>query len=213
MFAENGWTSRFCGRNLKFVKSNGQKSENISKGLNNKLARQIGEHLVCAELGKRKLIATPFSGNVPAFDILAADELCRIVPIQVKASRKDSWRGDARYWMNISFDQETKTQKNLGRIQIKNPDLIYVFVAIALANDKNSKDRFFILTKLQLQEICIKRYSDWMDGIGWRRPRSPESYDCRFWIPDVKAYEDNWQLITDRLEASNPNQSLESAEE
>jgi len=115
--------------------------------------------------------------------------------------------------MNISFDQETKTQKNLGRIQIKNPDLIYVFVAIALANDKNSKDRFFILTKLQLQEICIKRYSDWMDGIGWRRPRSPESYDCRFWIPDVKAYEDNWQLITDRLEASNPNQSLESAEE
>jgi hypothetical protein len=24
-FAENGWTSRFCGRNLKFVKCNGRK--------------------------------------------------------------------------------------------------------------------------------------------------------------------------------------------
>jgi hypothetical protein len=24
-FAENGWTSRFCGRNLKFMKSNGRK--------------------------------------------------------------------------------------------------------------------------------------------------------------------------------------------
>jgi hypothetical protein len=24
-FAENGWTSRFCGRNLKFVKNDGRK--------------------------------------------------------------------------------------------------------------------------------------------------------------------------------------------
>jgi len=54
----------------------------MSTGLNNKLAKQTGEHLVCAELGRRKLIATPFSGNVPAFDILAADDLCRTVPIQ-----------------------------------------------------------------------------------------------------------------------------------
>ena len=59
----------------------------MSTGRNNKLAGQIGEFLVCAELGKRGLIATPFSGNVPAFDILAADDLCNTVPIQVKASR------------------------------------------------------------------------------------------------------------------------------
>ncbi len=180
---------------------------------NNKLAGQIGEYLVCAELGRRNLIATPFSGNVPAFDILAADELCRTVPIQVKACRTDNWRTDARDWMNISFDQETKTQKNLGRVEIKNPDLIYVFVAIASPDEKNSKDRFFILTKLQLQEICIKRYSDWMDKNGWKRPRSQESYDCRFWIPDVEEYEGNWELISSRLAASNPEQSLESPEE
>ena len=169
--------------------------------------------MVCAELGRRNLIATPFSGNVPAFDILAADELCRTVPIQVKAARTDNWPSDARSWMNISFDPETKMQKNLGRIEIKNPDLIYVFVAIASLDEKNSKDRFFILTKLQLQEICIKRYSDWMDTIGWKRPRSPESYDCRFWIPDVEKYENNWDLISSRLAASNPGESLESPEE
>ena len=60
----------------------------MSKGRDNRLAGQIGEYLVCAELGKRGLIATPFSGNVPAFDVLAADDLCRTVPIQVKASRR-----------------------------------------------------------------------------------------------------------------------------
>ena len=183
----------------------------MSKGRNNKLAGQIGEYLVCAELGRRDLIATPFSGNVPAFDILAADDLCRTVPIQVKASRSDNWPSDARNWMQISLDPETKAQKNLGAIQIQNPDLIYVCVAIAPPN--GSKDRFFILTKAQLQVVCINMYSAWMDKREWKRPRTPDSYDCRYRIPDVQDYEDNWQLISDRLATSSPDQSLESTEE
>ena len=183
----------------------------MSSGRNNKLTGQIGEYLVCAELGKRNLIATPFAGNVPAFDVLAADELCRTVPIQVKTTRGDNWPTDARTWMNIQFDAKTKTQNNLGRVKIKNPDLIYVFVAIA--PDEKSKDRFFILTKSQLQNVCIKGYSEWMDERDWKRPRSPESYDCRFEISEVKEYEDNWKLISDRLAASSPNESLESVEE
>jgi hypothetical protein len=113
----------------------------MSSGRNNKLTAQIGEYLVCAELGKRDLIATPFAGNVPAFDVLATDEFCRTVPIQVKTTRGDNWPTDARTWLNIEFDEKTKTQKNLGRAKIKNPDLIYVFVVIA--SDEKSKDRFF----------------------------------------------------------------------
>ena len=183
----------------------------MSSGRNNKLTAQIGEYLVCAELGKRNLIATPFAGNVPAFDVLAADEFCHTAPIQVKASRGDNWPTDARTWMNIQFDEKTKTQNNLGHVEIKNPDLIYVFVAIA-PDDKN-KDRFFILTKSQLQNVCIKGYSEWMDERDWKRPRSPESYDCRFWISEVEKYEDNWKLISNRLAASSPNKSLESVEE
>jgi hypothetical protein len=183
----------------------------MSKGRNNKLAGQIGEYLVCAELGRRNLIATPFSGNVPAFDILAADDLCRTVPIQVKASRSDNWPSDARNWIQISFDPETKAQKNLGPIRIHNPDLIYVCVAIAPPD--GSKDRFFILTKAQLQVVCINMYSAMMDKREWKRPRTPDSYDCRYRIPDVQDYEDNWQLISDRLATSSPDQSLESTEE
>ena len=171
----------------------------MSKGRDNKLAGQIGEHLVCAELGKRGLIATPFSGNVPAFDIVAANEQCRTVPIQVKASRADNWPHNAQHWMEISFDSQTKKQNFLGRKEIKNRDLVYVFVAIANTNDKDHKDRFFIFTKSQLQEICINHYSSWMSGIGWKRPRSPESYDLRFSTADIEKYEDNWELITKRL--------------
>ena len=183
----------------------------MSKGRNNKLAGQIGEYLVCAELGKRGLIATPFSGNVPAFDVLAADDLCRTVPIQVKASRSDNWPSDARDWMHISLDPETKAQKNLGAMQIQNPDLIYVYVAIAPPD--SGGDRFFILTKAQLQIVCINMYSAWMDKLEWKRPKNPASYDCRHRISDMQQYENNWQLITDRLATTSFSQSLESTEE
>ena len=89
------------------------------KGRNNKLTGQVGEFLVCAELGRRGLIATPFAGNVPAFDILAADELCRTVPIQVKASNSDNWPADARHWMDIEFDKDTKRQNYRGPTKIE----------------------------------------------------------------------------------------------
>src|SRR5208283_4209293 len=100
----------------------------MSKGRNNKLAGQIGEFLVCAELGRRGLIATPFAGNVPAFDILAADDKCNTVPIQVKASRGNNWHTDARIWMDIELDSETKTQISHGLREIENPEMIYVHV-------------------------------------------------------------------------------------
>jgi hypothetical protein len=60
----------------------------MSTGRLNKLAGQIGEYLVCAELGRRGLIATPFAGNVPTFDVLATDESCRTVPIQEGESQR-----------------------------------------------------------------------------------------------------------------------------
>src|ERR1044071_1743697 len=96
----------------------------MSSGRSNKLAGQIGEYLVCAELGRRGFIATPFSGNVPTFDGLAADEQCRTVPIQVQASSADNWPSDAQDWMRLELDPETGVQRYLGPKKIENPDLI-----------------------------------------------------------------------------------------
>ena len=180
----------------------------MSKGRNNKLAGQIGEFLVCAELGRRGLIATPFSGNVPAFDILAADDQCNTIPIQVKASRGDSWTSDARKWMRITFDPKTKIQMKEGAQRLQNPDLVYVHVAIAPST--GGKDQYFVLTQKQLQKIAIRRYSTWMDGIGWKRPRNPESYDCRYWIKDLEKYRGNWKLITEQLQPLGQNESAEA---
>lgn len=183
----------------------------MSKGRSNKLAGQIGEYLVCAELGRRGLIATPFSGNVPTFDVLATDEMCRTVPIQVKASRGNTWPSDARLWMKLEFDIQTKIQHYRGPLQIHNPALIYVCVSIAPPD--SGRDRFFILTKTDLQTVCINVYGDWMSKHCWKRPRTPDSYDCRYNIAYLQAFENNWQLIETRLAQAIPDQSLEISEE
>ncbi len=175
----------------------------MSSGRLNKLAGQIGEYLVCAELGRRGLIATPFAGNVPTFDVLATDELCRTVPIQVKASRGHSWPSRADRWMNIQFND--KKQIYSGPTKLTTPDLVWVCVAIALPG---ARDRFFVLTEGDMQKVCIAGYTSWMDSIAWQRPRNPSSLDCRFLVSDIQQFEDRWELIVGRLRAAEPDSSL-----
>jgi hypothetical protein len=170
----------------------------MGSGRSNQLAGQIAEHLVCAELGKRDLIATAFSGNVPAFDVIAADEHCNTAPIQVKSSRSDTWPSNAKYWMDIEFDQETNKQEYKGPVVLTTPELIYVHVALKKPNDANN-DRFFILNMSDLQQIAIENYTRWMDERGWKRPRKPESLDYRYKIKDLVEFEDNWNLIEERF--------------
>lgn len=184
----------------------------MSSGLGNKLTGQIGEYLVCAELGRRGFIATPFSGNVPAFDVLATDEFCRTVPIQVKASNSDNWPATARDWMNIHLDSESGVQTLLGLVKIPNPDLIYVCISIAKVNS-GKNDRYFVLTKTDVQQAIVKGYSAWMEKHNWKRPRNPASFDSRYFIPTIEHFENNWDLIASRIEATSPSASMENLDE
>ncbi len=179
----------------------------MSRGRRNQLTGQIAEHLVVAELGRLGLAATGFSGNIPTFDVLAVDENCRVVPIQVKASTGDNWPSDARTWMEIKVEAETLRQDFRGPSRLATPDLIYVCVAIA-PHGADRRDRFFVLTMEELQRVCIEAYSNWMVPKDWKRPRNPHSFDCRFDISHLTRFEGNWDLIRNRLTASAPNPAL-----
>jgi hypothetical protein len=174
----------------------------MSSGRSNQLVRQVAEHLVCAELGRRKLIATPFAGNVPAFDVIATDSHCRTVPIQVKATTSNGWPGNARTWMNVEFDPVANKQKYNGPLTISDPDLIYVCVVVrpplAGPNDLR-RDRFFVLTKRDIQRVSVESYTAFMNAHGWRRPSNPASFDCRYRIKQIVQFENNWSLIENRL--------------
>jgi len=171
--------------------------ETVMTGRSNKLTCQIGEFLVCAEIGKRGLIATPFAGNVPKFDIIVADEHCRTLPIQVKTSNSDNWNASADQWMNIEIDDKGKRQIFKGKLEIEDPNLIYVCVAID--NTSKNKDRFFILQKKDIQDVCVKGYCKWMDKIDWKRPRNYKSLDNRYRIQDIEKHENNWDLVVQEL--------------
>ena len=50
------------------------------------LSKQLSEHLVAAELARRGIVATPFSGNVPDIDILAFKS-GKSISVQVKSAK------------------------------------------------------------------------------------------------------------------------------
>jgi hypothetical protein len=179
----------------------------MSRGRRNQLTSQIAEHLVCAELGRIGLAATSFAGNIPTFDVLATDDLCRTVPIQVKATNGDSWPSDARDWMRIHVDTATEQQCLSGPSTLLTPDLVYICVALAPPGGER-RDRFFVLLMRELQELCITGYSAWMTSKSWRRPRNPHSFDCRYNIAQLLPFENQWQLVKDRLAGSLPNPAL-----
>ncbi|MDQ8153611.1 MAG: hypothetical protein P3B98_03015 [Gemmatimonadota bacterium] len=90
----------------------------MATGRKNKLTGQIAEHLVCAELGRIDLIATPFAGNVPTLDVIAADEACHTVPIQVKAATGESCPSAARRWMRLDLDMDSGVQRYGGPLEL-----------------------------------------------------------------------------------------------
>ena len=61
----------------------------MASGVSNKLTGQIGEHLVSAVLGSLGYYASPYSGNVPGFDITAVhSQTLKSFPVQVKTSTR-----------------------------------------------------------------------------------------------------------------------------
>lgn len=171
----------------------------MATGISIQIARQMGEHLVTAELGRRGFIATPFAGNVPHFDIIAADQSGHLLPIQVKAIRGQAWQFTATHFLDIELAGDTQFVR--GKVALPDPRLICVFVLIA--PNENTRDRYFVFELGDLQEHFFGAY-----GSERRRPRNPASYHCALWPKDVAQYEDNWKLIESRFEALRNSSSL-----
>jgi hypothetical protein len=156
----------------------------MATGRDNQLTRQIGEHLVTAELGRRGIIATPFAGNVPDIDILAfANGIS--APIQVKAITRDSWPfNNVRSFLDVTM---TKTGQ---RVKGLNPDLdkkiICVFVALGKCL---GEDEFYIFRLGWLQDYFYSTYK------GRQPPKKIESFHCAIWKRDLQCHLGKWRLI------------------
>jgi len=158
----------------------------------------MGEFLVSAELCRRGLLATPFSGNVPHYDIIASGEHIGHLAIQVKAINRGNWQLNASKFVDIKMDGDRQV---LGeRVEAPYPDLFCVFVAVG---DSNTKDRYFVFSWEQLAEIVVSHHAEWLAAHGWIRPRAPKSTHCSIGISQIEMFEDQWDSVLQAVKANS----------
>lgn len=159
----------------------------MATGLSSKLTGQIGEHLVTAELGRRGIIATPFSGNVPDIDILAhANGVTG--HIQVKAINKDSWQFDIRKFLEVELTAQGQTVKGANRDLDRK--IVCVFVSIG---EELGEDKFYIFKQGWLQDYFAERYK------ARKPPKNIKSFHCAIWKRDVVRHLGKWQIVTNKF--------------
>ena len=159
----------------------------MRSGTQNQLVRQVGEHLVAAELGRLGVLSTPFAGNVPGFDLVAVAANGRAQPIQVKAIRGGSWQFNADTFLEI--EQDGKVQRVKGLRTLANPNMWCVFVM--LRQSAVDRDRFFVFQWREIQRLCAADYGEGEI----RRPKNPESHHYAVRPDQLVRFEDNWDQL------------------
>jgi len=83
----------------------------MATGRQTKLVGQTGEYLIAAELCRRGLLATTFTGNVPDYDIIASTEKGKHISVQVKTTSGPSWQfAKIDKFVDIKFQQQAQSR-------------------------------------------------------------------------------------------------------
>jgi hypothetical protein len=154
----------------------------MATGRSTQLTRQIGEHLVASELGRMDIVATPFAGNVPQFDLFASTKGGKAFGVQVKAINGPSWQFNAASFLKIEVEDSCQTV--LGPREDIDASTVCVLVLLKAAG----QDIFYTLTVGELQALLQQHYK------GGRRPKNPESTHCALWPKHLAAHE-GWDAL------------------
>jgi hypothetical protein len=174
----------------------------MATGREVQLTRQVGEHLVAAELGRRNYLAAPFAGNVPLFDLLAADVHGYSVPVQVKTIKGGSWQLRADTYLDIEIVGNRQILK--GKAKLLNPELLCVFVRL-----KNSgSDEFYIFHLRDLQDQLFRGHGSYLKRIGGIRKNNPQSMHSAISPKELAAWRDNWSLVESSFAAQQKKRRL-----
>jgi hypothetical protein len=166
----------------------------MAAGRSNKLVAQTGEYLTAAELSRRGLIATTFTGNVPHYDIIASDGAGRHVSVQVKASRGPSWVfGNITQYCEITFDGTRQVVGDKKPCPVRR--LIMTFVRI----DDDGNDRFYILPWERLRDLLVDHHKAFLARHNGTRPKKWDSLHSAIAESELQPYRDKWETIEKNL--------------
>ncbi len=166
----------------------------MATGRSTKLVGQAGEYLVAAELSRRGLIATTFTGNVPHYDIIASDEKGRHVSVQVKTIRGGAWQfGDVSKFCDISFQGKRQIVGRAKKCPVR--DLICVFVKL----NNYGEDIFYVCSWLNLRNILVRGHKQYLAKHSGIRPKKWDSLHAAIGEHRLSKFENRWDLIEANL--------------
>jgi hypothetical protein len=160
-------------------------------GRTNQLTGAVGEFLMAAELCRRGLLATPFAGNVPHYDIIASGQSGGHLAVQVKAINGFNWQFDIRKYVDAHMHEDGEHQVLGEPLQEPVPDLMCVLVLLK----GTGKDRFFVLSWKELQDVLVRGYEAYLLKFGGKKPKKWDSFHTALGIEDVRTFEDKWDKI------------------
>ena len=167
-------------------------------GRQKQLIKQVGEYLVAAELCRRELIATSFTGNVPVFDILAINNDEKMKTIQVKATTTNSgWNLDATDYLDFE-PLKNKYQYIKGIRKLTNSETVFCFVKLGSFGKGKitlESDEFYLIPVIELQKIIEKKYSTYLTKVDHIRTKNSESHHLKIKRDEISDFRENWDCI------------------
>lgn len=167
-------------------------------GRQKQLIKQVGEYLVAAELCRRELITTSFTGNVPIFDLLAITSDDKMKTIQVKATMTaGGWNLDASNFLDFELSSDKK-QHIRGIRNLATNNTIFCFVQLGSFGNENNlsrDDEFYLVPILDLQKIVKNQYLFNLKKVDYYRQKNPESHHMKIKKDQIHAFKNNWDCI------------------
>ena len=126
------------------------------------LSKQLSENLVAAELARRGIVATPFSGNVPDIDILAFKS-GKLISVQVKSVKTGNITVSNVERDYLILKQEGNFQKVFEKKKMpqRKKDLIFSLFFLARTLEKTGiiygKIPAYRKLFLAIINLCFKR--------------------------------------------------------
>lgn len=165
----------------------------MATGRSNKLVGQTGEYLVAAELSRRGLIATTFTGNVPHYDIIASDEAGRHVSVQVKTVRGGTWQLNISHFCEITFNGHEQIIGTPRPCPVKR--LVMAFVSL----EETGNDRFYICNWEKVRDILIVDYAAYLGRKDGVRPQKWDSLHTAISEEKLLKFRDKWETVQRNL--------------
>ena len=163
---------------------------------------RAGEHYVAAELNRRGAHASPFSGNVPAIDVIATDgDMKHVAYIQVKTKRgRGNWQMSLNHgWSKITLSKcpgDGKCPKpctpSLQEPIAGKPDHHWVFVSLS----KDGGQQYYVLADDKVRTLLREGHQDYLkEHCGQRPSKNHNSLHCMFTDQGLQAWKDNWEIL------------------